>query len=731
MWSLGHVPATGEDACLLTSDASLNPVVDGDIDVRSLVGGNLVIPSPRTVTFSYSNAKLNAAQGSTVHARGGTNSAFTNAVVTLNGSVYIGAGTNTAGLTVRNDAGSTTYLESDAPLTLQSPSFFGSLHLVNDTRLMSSDISVQESITGGIGASIRAARVSVGWDPLATRDLGVDLEIATLTPRGTVRVTGDITSTATLLDLRQSSTATLKLNGSTINGEDVRITSNVELTGNSVINASIRVQALSSTSFLRLTSCELNTPLIDASSTNATIEDLGCIDPPSGVVRTFRGNPERLQAILITSSGTFDGGGTLNLSGYFSLTPGISVVDAATVVKLGAARTTFDVVGPGTVDVDRIFSGYDSNCKAIQLRADDGEVLRLHSPGRANEVNLSCFPLAYSSGSGRIEIHDDQPFTNALVDVDVASDGAAPVRYFEGGVPVEPLRRSVELRDASWSPSVRAHVTLLTGHGTVSGPLSVEFLTPLNGDLVVLDDLIVQRLSGSFELGILDVTAATNHVIANVQLEVPIGTVLASGFEKLAVPGVSSGARTLTLSGGTLASGTQLELVPGTGVIRVAETATSPPPVSPTTTSPSPPPPLLSVPPPPPPTSITPTEVVEPTFPLGLRLFGSARGDVLLGRAGADMLFGRHGNDTIRGRAGNDTINGGPGNDRLFGDGGNDTISCGGGVRDVSFGGAGDDVIGCRDRGRGRDVIVCGPGHDRVIVDRADIVRNCEVVSRR
>jgi Ca2+-binding RTX toxin-like protein len=93
------------------------------------------------------------------------------------------------------------------------------------------------------------------------------------------------------------------------------------------------------------------------------------------------------------------------------------------------------------------------------------------------------------------------------------------------------------------------------------------------------------------------------------------------------------------------------------------------------------------------------------------RLVGTSASDSLLGLGGADTILGLAGNDFLDGGAGNDTLVGGPGQDTLFGRGGNDVLS----VRD-----------GQRDR------VSCGPGRDRVIADRTDVVaRDCEHVVRR
>ena len=91
------------------------------------------------------------------------------------------------------------------------------------------------------------------------------------------------------------------------------------------------------------------------------------------------------------------------------------------------------------------------------------------------------------------------------------------------------------------------------------------------------------------------------------------------------------------------------------------------------------------------------------------RISGSAANDVLYGLGGADVLLGLKGNDVLYGGRGDDLLDGGPGLDRLFGGPGNDTL---------------------RARDGRRDVVDCGPGRDKAIVDRIDRVSGCEIVKR-
>ncbi|HEY6056369.1 MAG TPA: hypothetical protein VIU86_20735, partial [Gaiellaceae bacterium] len=98
----------------------------------------------------------------------------------------------------------------------------------------------------------------------------------------------------------------------------------------------------------------------------------------------------------------------------------------------------------------------------------------------------------------------------------------------------------------------------------------------------------------------------------------------------------------------------------------------------------------------------------------GRRLVGTAKANYLAGGGGDDVLLGRAGNDTLVGGAGNDLIDGGAGNDVLVGGTGDDRI----------LGGLGSDTILAADGQR--DVIDCGAGNDRAVVDSIDVVKNCE-----
>lgn len=84
------------------------------------------------------------------------------------------------------------------------------------------------------------------------------------------------------------------------------------------------------------------------------------------------------------------------------------------------------------------------------------------------------------------------------------------------------------------------------------------------------------------------------------------------------------------------------------------------------------------------------------------RIEGSGRGDTLVGTPLRDLLYGLGGDDTITGGSGDDELSGGPGDDLMR---------------------ARDGLV---------DVVRCGPGRDRVVADRRDLVkRDCERISRR
>jgi Ca2+-binding RTX toxin-like protein len=118
-------------------------------------------------------------------------------------------------------------------------------------------------------------------------------------------------------------------------------------------------------------------------------------------------------------------------------------------------------------------------------------------------------------------------------------------------------------------------------------------------------------------------------------------------------------------------------------------------------------------------------------------LHGSTVNDVIRGLGGNDRLFGRGGDDTLFGGLGNDLLDGGLGRDKLLGGAGRDTLSGGSGNDmldggpglDLFRAGSGNDSLKARD-GK-REIVDCGAGRDTATVDRIDVVRGCEKVSRR
>jgi Ca2+-binding RTX toxin-like protein len=128
-------------------------------------------------------------------------------------------------------------------------------------------------------------------------------------------------------------------------------------------------------------------------------------------------------------------------------------------------------------------------------------------------------------------------------------------------------------------------------------------------------------------------------------------------------------------------------------------------------------------------------------------LEGNGGDDDLLGLKGTDALSGGSGRDAVLGgnefgpRAGDRALSGGPGRDFVGGGKGSDALSGGPGgdylFAGPPFGEAADDVDAI-DAGEGndaieaknvpaaRDVIDCGGGFDRVLVDSKDLTSGCE-----
>ena len=107
--------------------------------------------------------------------------------------------------------------------------------------------------------------------------------------------------------------------------------------------------------------------------------------------------------------------------------------------------------------------------------------------------------------------------------------------------------------------------------------------------------------------------------------------------------------------------------------------------------------------------------LASPPHHKGRRIIGTEQGEYLAGGGFDDVILGRGGNDTLLGGAGDDRIDGGAGND----------VITGGAGADVLVGGTGSDTIYAADGER--DIVDCGAGNDRAVVDSVDVVKNCEI----
>jgi hypothetical protein len=100
---------------------------------------------------------------------------------------------------------------------------------------------------------------------------------------------------------------------------------------------------------------------------------------------------------------------------------------------------------------------------------------------------------------------------------------------------------------------------------------------------------------------------------------------------------------------------------------------------------------------------------------------GTKGDDALTMGAGGQRVFARGGDDSVEGGGGNDRLRGGHGDDALHGDGGDDRLR-GGQDNDLLDGGDGDDYLNGGGDGGDKDRIVCGDGHDVVVLGRNDVV---------
>ena len=128
-------------------------------------------------------------------------------------------------------------------------------------------------------------------------------------------------------------------------------------------------------------------------------------------------------------------------------------------------------------------------------------------------------------------------------------------------------------------------------------------------------------------------------------------------------------------------------------------------------------------------------------------LLGRGANDILLALAGNDNLLGGPGKDIVNGGdenrlsggnknmvggSGNDSVIGGRGSDNVLGEEGNDLVADGPArefATDNVSGGDGNDVVAAVNRPAFVDIVSCGGGFDRVIVDRKDVLApDCEKV---
>jgi len=125
-------------------------------------------------------------------------------------------------------------------------------------------------------------------------------------------------------------------------------------------------------------------------------------------------------------------------------------------------------------------------------------------------------------------------------------------------------------------------------------------------------------------------------------------------------------------------------------------------------------------------------------------LSGNGGADDLLGLGGRDALSGGEGRDAVLGgnevgpKGGDKSLAGGPGGDFVGGGRGEDALSGGPGddflqagtlreqEQDSIAGGDGRDAVLASNRPASRDIIDCGVGFDRALVDKKDITSGCE-----
>jgi len=114
-------------------------------------------------------------------------------------------------------------------------------------------------------------------------------------------------------------------------------------------------------------------------------------------------------------------------------------------------------------------------------------------------------------------------------------------------------------------------------------------------------------------------------------------------------------------------------------------------------------------------------------------VLGGKGSDNALGGTGNDNVFGFTGSDSTVGGEGRDLVDGWTGTDRMVGAEGGDWLVDGqldeASKNDVLSGGDGDDIIFGDHVPAVKDIVSCGGGFDRAVVDRKDVVADdCEEV---
>jgi hypothetical protein len=759
-WSYGHPPTSSEDACIL-APVEAAPTVDIDASVRTLVVDALVIPAGRQVSAAgvWSNS-------TTVDGR----LSVADVAPTSIGGVHVTAtGTLSTVGTVSSNA---LQLDSGATLDVTGQLEPSTLSAAGDLTITGTGtVSVD---TAQLAGSISGPTASIHSNSLTVGQVGthVDIDISavvdgTLGTLGDVDLLGNVTA-STLRSSGSPATIAGSLRGP--NGSVTVDGAGARFDADSLIDVTdLAIEAPTS-----LVSCHMSGSSEVLLHARLSVADVDCLDAATGSERTvFAGSSQACDGtgqLVFDGQGILDGGGVLRVDDI-DLLAGAAVNAATTELHVGGSVRSHgsSLVGAAHIDGDFRY-----------LCASDG-TLRLDQPVVPGTI-LSV------AERGFVEVTDPAPRTASIADTDISLPGGRPIRYVTGGVEYEPERQVVQLQDATWAPTVTTNVHSLGGRGTVVGDVRALGIVA-SGPLRIVGDLYTEVIlvGPTATRGTLDLSQARQHYPGagpEIRLTGAVPLVWEYGHSETLVPGLSS-IGIVTAPGVSVPAHTRVRISTGSGVVRVVDadapgavtftglsssagvvtatwssatdsgpsgvagyavsfaraagadpgqtvtttqrTATSEPlangtwfvqvraidgdgnagPIAssgPITIAPD------STPPP------------VPTTPGPVIRTGSGRADRLFGGALADRLRGMGGNDVLDGRGGNDLLDGGAGNDR---------ITCGTGLLDRALGGAGADVVSCRDGGRGRDVIDCGPGRDRAIVDRRDIVRHCEVVVRR